>query len=101
MDELADALRRLTREYHFSTACADLRRNVLDQHPPAIDLEHFAHEFAARCFIPADVTFELCHNYLRCRNSVSEIFSWAALAMGVEACCMGLSALSERVPPTA
>ena len=65
MDESADFLSRCTGKSGLATSLANLRRNVLDQHPSSIDREHLAHKLVSCGGSAADVTLE--HSYLRLR----------------------------------
>jgi len=58
MDEQADALGSLPRECRLFATYADPRWNMLNQHAPAIDLQHFAYKLFPGGFAAADVAFE-------------------------------------------
>ena len=54
----ADTLGSLPRECRLVATRADLRWNMLDQHAPAIYLQHLAYELFPGVFAAADVAFE-------------------------------------------
>ena len=54
----ADTLGSLPRECRLVATRADLRWNMLNQHAPAIDLQHFAYKLFPGGFAAADMAFE-------------------------------------------
>ena len=58
MHKQADALGRFPRECGLSATRADLRRNMFNQHAPAIQFQHFAHELLPGGLAAADVALE-------------------------------------------
>jgi hypothetical protein len=75
MDQQADAFGSLSRERRLSATRANLRWNVLYQHPPGIHFQHFVDELIPGAFAAANMAFERRHGYLRFRNSVHSVGS--------------------------
>ena len=58
MNQQADTLGSLPRERRLRATGADLRWNMLNQHAPAIHIQHFAYELVPGGFAAADMAFE-------------------------------------------